>query len=171
MCLAALLALTVPVFGQTKPSKVAKPILEGYIRDQSGNPVVGVRVTVNQGSYETQGHRDVIPLFIPKTAVGAIVFDDPNVVESHDINGHAATTDAKGHYSFKSLAAGRYTLWASPTKKNFTTGWGEIVVKEKLARKYTFPSAAQVVLTGGQKTQHDVVLGLRADAANKQRRH
>ena len=91
----------------------------GYIRDENGKLLRGVRVTVNRESYQTQAQSDVIPQIIPHTAVGAIVFDDPNFVESREITGHAATTDTIGHYSFKGLAAGQYALWASPTQRNF----------------------------------------------------
>jgi protocatechuate 3,4-dioxygenase beta subunit len=139
----------------------AAGVLDGYVRDQDGKPVKGVRITVNQGSYAIQGHTDVIPLFIPNKLMGAIVFNDPNAVEQHSINEHAATTDAKGHYSFKKLPPGTYTFWASPTKKSFND-WGAIVEVKKLARSYRFPEASHVTIAREGPTAQDVTLLPRA---------
>ncbi len=144
-----------------RPNDEWESCFEGYIRDQTGNSVQGVRVTLNQGYITTQGHTDVVPLYVPGAVVGAVVFNDPNAVEDHPINDHEAVTDGTGHYSFKNLAPGSYSFWVSPTKKIYDFPfWVKTVANKKLAQKYSFPSDhAHVIVTGGQKTQiPDVVL-------------
>jgi len=145
-------------------------VIEGYIRDDNDKPVKGVRVEINQGSFTTQGHSDVIPLFIPHTAVGAIVINDPNRVDSHEINGHASTTDSSGHYRLKGLLPGTYSLAPTPEKRNFSSGWGELVVKEKLARQYEFPQPVSVNVKQGEVVTHNVVLPARKAATLRHRK-
>jgi hypothetical protein len=160
-----LIALLAVTSAQAQTPRTA-PALEGYVRDQNGKPVKGVRITVNQGSYTTQGHQDVIPLFIPNKVMGAIVFDDPNAVEEHSINEHAATTDGKGHYSLRKLPPGGYTFWASPTKRSFND-WGAIVEVKKLARSYQFPKSERVTVESGHAAVRDVVLQSRTSGVQQ----
>lgn len=85
-------------------------VLEGFVRDQYGKPVKGARVWVNQGSYTTQGRTGIIPIFIPKLFIGAMVFDDPNAVQNHVINGHRitmATTLSRGSRAAATPSASR----------------------------------------------------------------
>lgn len=68
----------------TRPS-----LLEGYVRTDTGKPIKGVRVTIDQGSYATQGHTEVVSLSIPNKFAGVFVFNDPNQVEWYYISAHA----------------------------------------------------------------------------------
>ena len=134
--------------------------LEGYVRDGSGKPVKGVLVSVNQGSYTTQGGTDVIPLILPH-AVGAIFIDNSDMTYTHHMNSHFVKTDRNGHYRFKKLSPGRYTFSVRGMKKyygNFRTSEGGLVDNKKLNARYSFPTTDQVVVENGQTTLKDVIL-------------
>lgn len=120
-------------------------VLEGFVRDQYGKPVKGARVWVNQGSYTTQGRTDIIPIFIPKVFIGAMVFDDPNAVQNHVINGHATRTDNNGHYAFKRLASGSYAFRVSSTKQSDSSSGNQ-----------------SIEIGRGLKTDHSIAVTARA---------
>ena len=131
--------------------------LEGYVRDDAGKPVKGVRVTINQGSYSTQGHTDVVPLYIPNKFAGVFVFNDPNQVDSHYINAHATRTDKKGHYCIQHIKPGSYTLGVAPEKRSFNEYMAVVQVK-KLADAYQFPGSTSITVPPGEIAKRDVVL-------------
>src|ERR1017187_6964495 len=138
---------------------VAGGVIEGYIRDESGKPIKNVFVSIDQGYYATQGHTDVVPIYIPNTVAGAVVFNDPNAVDFHNVNEHHAKTSENGHYILKSVPPGRYTFSAQPLNRDWV--WGTTSTNEKLERKYVFSGSDTkdpITVVGGQKVVHDVVL-------------
>ena len=165
--------LFISASAQTPPSTphdAGDTALEGYVRDEHGHPVKGVRIYLNQGSYTTQGERDVIPIYVPDKVAGVIVFDDPNAINTHIINQHIAMTDGKGYYVFKRLTAGRYHFSAVPLKKAVWSDWfaDETKPNKTLAQKYTFPPGGLILVESAKKTRHDVELTSRtSDAAAK----
>jgi protocatechuate 3,4-dioxygenase beta subunit len=134
--------------------------LEGYVHDESGRPVKGVMVSVNQGSYTTQGETAVIPLIFPK-AVGFVALSDPDVVNVHYIGSHLVKTDKKGHFVFKKLPPGQYTFAVRGVKKYYgdiRTSERGLVPNRKLQGRYSFPESERVALSVGQVLDKDVIL-------------
>jgi hypothetical protein len=134
--------------------------LEGFVRDDSGKPVKGALVSVNKGSYTTQGETAVIPLIFPKAA-GAIILSDPDVINVHYVESHFAKTDGKGHFVFKKLPSGQYHFSVRGMKKyygDFKTSERGLVPDKKLLDKYSFPAGTQIVLTKGETAMKEIVL-------------
>jgi protocatechuate 3,4-dioxygenase beta subunit len=121
----------------------SKPVaLAGFVRDDSGNPVKGAVVMVDQGSYTTRGEDFFIPI-VTKKVVGGVLVDLPDVEIEHLINRHSKATDKSGHYSFKSLGPGTYNFQVRSFNHH---------------RNYSVPPQTQITIQAGETTVRDVIL-------------
>jgi protocatechuate 3,4-dioxygenase beta subunit len=146
--------------GFARQNHSSRARLEGFVRDDTGKPVKGALIGVNQGSYITQGETAVIPLIFPKAA-GAIILSDPDAINAHYIESHFAKTDSKGHFIFKKLPPGQYSFSVRGMKKyygDFRTSERGLVPNKKLLDKYTFPDDTQIILTTGETAIKEIAL-------------
>jgi len=140
-----------PAFPQ-KSAPTEKGVLEGYVRDDNGHAVKGLKLVLNQGEFQTPGRTEVIPIITPQV-VGAVVVDHPDSYEVHVVGGHHVKTDTSGHYRF-TVPPGRYT---------FGIGIGPDELR-KFAPKYIEPQDVSVTVEPKKTTAYDYILRLRVKA-------
>jgi hypothetical protein len=134
----------------------SKGVIEGYVRDDSGKPIKGAFITIERGSYATQGGTEVIPIIVPH-AVGAIAIDDPTTVHIHAIGWHLTRTNKYGFFRVKNLPEGAYHFLAQICSFRTRSACGVAKRDRQKADKYNVPNAILLAVNGGQTLKHDVV--------------
>jgi hypothetical protein len=119
---------------------VTKGGVEGYVRDENGNPLPGVGVMF-AGAYVSDDH----------TVVAAFVWNGNYSMYDRRLSVHTTKTDGTGHFSMKGLVPGAYAFY----------GTGEAW------HKYVIHTEGNLVIVGGQKTHFDVVARTKTPQAPK----
>jgi hypothetical protein len=95
------------------PRSGHKVAIYGTVRDADGNPIKHAWLSVYAGSYATTGSTAVVPI-ITDRAVGAVVIQDPNTIEMHNVHGKGKQFWADDNGEFRCEVDGgyQYTLQA-----------------------------------------------------------
>jgi len=143
--------------GAPQTRKGHKGIIEGFVRDDTGKPVKGAYITVELGSYTTQGSPTILPIYVPNVAVGAVVLNDPDITILHKIGWHKTRTDKHGHFKLKNLREGTYQLRAELCTYRNRSACGITSRDRRKFAVYRIPDSQNAAVTSGETVQHDVV--------------
>jgi hypothetical protein len=137
VCLVTFLSLALPCIGHG----ATKGDVEGYVRDENGNPLQGASVMA-AGAYVGEDH----------SVVAAFIWNGNFSIHDHRLSVHTTKTDGSGHFSMKGLVPGAYAFYGTGREP-----WD----------KYEIHSQGNIVIVGGQKTQFDVIVRTKSPQAPK----